>query len=116
MIDEAYHHATARNIPCLYGQGNRQRADLVYGLFENVFEGYLAQGDAAARKEMAGCVAKYAPHLWPLLFPDQEIPKIEESPTDDPQIRQVVFVAVITRILANWHRREDSYYFSTMPI
>jgi tetratricopeptide (TPR) repeat protein len=100
MIDEAYHHATAQNIACLYGQGNRQRVDLVYGLFENVFEGYLAQGDAAARKEMAGCVAKYAPHLWPLLFPDQEIPKIEESPTDDPKIRQAVFVAVITRILS----------------
>ena len=42
---------------------------------------------------------KMRPSSLASFIPDQEIPEIEASPTDDPQIRQGVFVAVITRIL-----------------
>jgi tetratricopeptide (TPR) repeat protein len=99
LVAELAREAAGRGIWCLSGNGDPARSDLAYGAFLGVLRACMQHGSSRQRRVVREMVEGLAPHLCGSLFPRARRRSRADAAAMNPDFRQVLFLARLTRLL-----------------
>lgn len=99
LLEAVREEAGSRGLRVLTGACRSERRGMAYGLFADVLRHFLESARGGARLVVQEFVASLAPHLWEVLFPDQELPQAFQQADIQPELRQSLFLARLGRLL-----------------
>ncbi|MBI4531683.1 MAG: tetratricopeptide repeat protein [Candidatus Latescibacteria bacterium] len=104
LIAEIESEATRRGMVCLRGEGDPARSGMAYGLFLGVLSGYLQVCSRREQSALYRMIEELAPHLRDVLLPKARR-QVEPSADMNPELRQMLFIARLSRMLLEFARR-----------
>lgn len=100
LVEAAAAGATAQGFRVLWGRAESEQERVPYGLICGALAWYLDSASPSHQAEVASLVSGLAPHLWPLLFANEEL-TLGPDPAETPELRQSLFLARLVRLFAD---------------